>query len=80
MINERDFTEWLQHPVTAALKEALERKREDLRQDWEGGSFTDYTKEGTALVNVGNIGTCRGLAWVQELDYETLIGVLADEK
>lgn len=58
----------------------LEQKREELREQWEGGSFTDYSAETTVLVNVGNLGTCKGYAFVQELDYEQLSGELYDEQ
>lgn len=57
----------------------LERKREELRQLWEGGSFTDYEKEGTVLVNVGNVGTCKGYAFVQGLTFEQYFGEMKDE-
>lgn len=74
MITEDEFAGWLGHPVTKVVMQVLAAKREDLRQQWEGGSFTDYAKDGTVLVNVGNLGTCKGLAFVQELTYEQLEG------
>lgn len=80
MISEEMFKAWLLDPVTKEVIAALGRKREGLRQDWEGGAFTDYTIEGTVLVNVGNMGTCRGYAYVMELDYETLQGDSKDEE
>ena len=79
MPTEQEFFEWLVHPVTIAVKEAFRAKREALRQAWEGGSFTDYTKEGTLLVNVGNMGTCKGLATFTDLDYEQLLTELEDD-
>lgn len=79
MIDEKDFADWLQHPVTKVVREVLQKKREELRQQWEGGSFTDYKLETTALVNVGNLGTCKGYAFVAELDYEQLTTELDDE-
>ena len=48
----------------------LHEKREALKEQWEGGSFTDYTKEGTVITNVANMGTCKGYAFVCELSYE----------
>ena len=79
MIDERDFNDWLQHPITKVVREVLQKKREELRQAWEGGSFTDYAVETTALVNVGNLGTCKGYAFVAELDFEQLTTELEDE-
>jgi len=77
-VTEQEFNEWLGHPVTKELKRVLEAKREELRQNWEGGSFTDWDSEAMALVNVGNIGVCKGYAYVQELDYEQYITELED--
>jgi hypothetical protein len=78
MIEKEEFNAWLQHPVTEALRALLNAKREELRQAWEGGSFTDYEKDGTILTNVGNMGTCKGYAFVAELDYETFESEVGD--
>lgn len=77
-ITESEFDEWRGHPVTQALMELLEKKRNEMRHAWEGGSFTDYDDRAMALTNVGNIGTCKGYAFVQELDYETYLGEIND--
>ena len=79
MITEEDFQEWTKHPVTLAVMRLLEQKREELRRQWEAGSFTDYDAGAMALVSVGNIGTCRAYAFVQELNYEQFAGE-SDEK
>lgn len=79
-LTEEEFTEWKSHPMTRALMEILAAKRESLRQAWEGGSFTDYEAGTTALINVGNIGTCKGYAFVMDFDYETYTGELDDGK
>ncbi len=79
-LTEEEFNEWKSHPMTRALMEILSAKRESLRQAWEGGSFTDYDAQAMALTNVGNIGTCRGYAFVMDLDYEAYLGELDDGK
>lgn len=76
---ENEFNEWLQHPVTQYVRALLDQKRDTLRKQWEGGSFTDYTKEATVLVNVANMGTCRGYAYVAELDYTDLMTEVKDD-
>lgn len=83
MIEEEEFNGWLQHPMTKEFRRILGLKRETLRQDWEGGSFTDYALEGTSLVNVGNLGTCKGYAYAESFSYEdylTEIVEIEDEK
>lgn len=77
---ESDLIEWQEHPVTKELIRLLHAKREELRQQWEGGSFTDYEREGTVLVNVGNMGTCKGYAFVTDFTYETYLTEIADEE
>lgn len=75
-VTEAEFNDWLAHPVTIAVKELIAARREARRQEWEGGSYTDYNKDTTILVNVGNLGECKGLAFVAELDYEQYVGEL----
>ena len=77
-LTEEEFNEWKLHPATKAIMQILAAKREELRQQWEGGSFTDYTKETTVLVNVGNLGTCKGYAFVMDLTYEGYITEIDD--
>ena len=79
MPTEQEFFEWITHPVTIAAREAFHKKRETLRQQWEGGSFTDYAKEATILTNVANMGICKGLATFTDLDYEQLLTELEDD-
>jgi len=79
VLTEEEFNAWLQHPGTIALREILAAKREELRQEWEGGSFTDYSKDGTILVNVGNLGTCKGYAFVMEITYEQYVSEMSDD-
>ena len=76
---EEEFDEWKLHPITKSVIGILEGKREELRQRWEGGSFTDYSKDTTALVNVGNLGTCRGYAFVANLTYEDYVAELEND-
>lgn len=78
-VTQEMFNAWLLDPVTKEVIRILNAKREELRQAWEGGSFTDYAKDATALVNVGNLGTCKGDAYVTDLDWETFEGDSSDE-
>lgn len=79
-LTEEEFNEWKMHPVTKEVARVLEAKREMLRRQWEAGSFTDYEKDGTVLVNVSNMGTCRGYAFVSELTYEDYLTEIDDGK
>lgn len=77
-MTEADFNDWRLHPMTQALMAILEQKRELLRRQWEAGSFTDYEAATTALVNVGNLGMCRGYAFVSDFSYEDYLSEISD--
>mgnify|MGYP001559567820 CR=1 FL=1 len=80
ILTEEEFNAWRGDPTTQELMKLLAAKREELRQAWEGGSFADYEKDTTVLVNVGNLGTCKGYAFVQELTYEQYLSEVEDGK
>ncbi len=77
-LTEFEFNEWKMHPGTQALMAILEARRDTMRRQWEGGSFTDYDTGTTALINVGNLGTCKGYAFVAELTYEEYLTEIDD--
>jgi len=77
-LTEEEFNEWRLHPGTQAIIAVLEAKRDSLRRQWEAGSFTDYDAGTTSLINVGNLGTCRGYAFVSELTYEDYVTEIDD--
>jgi hypothetical protein len=79
LLTEEEFDGWRSHPGTVALVKLLHAKREELRQAWEGGSFTDYSDTSTALVNVGNLGACKGYAFVTDLTYEQYVSEMKDD-
>lgn len=77
-MTEAEFNDWRLHPMTQALMAILEEKRDLLRRQWEAGSFTDYEAVTTAIVNVGNVGLCRGYAFVSEFTYEDYVAEIND--
>lgn len=77
-LTEEEFKGWKADPVTQAIVALLQAKREELKNLWEGGSFADYTKDGTVLTNVGNLGTCKGYAFLAELTYEDYLSEIDD--
>ena len=80
MIDEQTFNDWLQHPVTQAMKKICAGKRADLRNEWEMSDPTAFNDHSFALANAANIGWCRGLSFVETLDYEGYKTELDDEK
>jgi hypothetical protein len=79
MPSEQEFMDWLAHPVTRVMRQALSARRESYRQQWEGGSISELSMAGYAILNAAAVGECKGLAFAQELDYEDLKGELENE-
>lgn len=69
---EREFADWMLHPVTKRLLVAAERRRENLKEQWASGSFTDVHRYGTAIVNAKAIGRVQELDWIVQLEFVDL--------
>lgn len=75
---EEEFLAWKRDFVTEWVIKILHARRERMRQEWEGGSYTDYSKDTMILTNVANLGTCKGYAFITDLDYESFVTELDD--
>ena len=73
------FLDWVEHPVTEALREALAGKRQERKNDWEDGNVLNYSKDEQMLRNAAAIGECNGYRFVQELTFEKLQEELEDD-
>lgn len=75
------FADWLEHPVTKALREqVIPAKRTELFNQWEGGAFTSESKDGTLQQNAKAVGEAGVLRWFQQLDFEQLTGELKNDE
>lgn len=74
LATERDFSDWLQHPVTKLLRTYLEAKREGLKNQWAQGEFTYQEGYATAIKNAEAIGACVVYSDLLELEYEDIAG------
>lgn len=68
---KEEFNEWRSHPCSVWVRQVLGLRREAYRQEWEGGSFSDLSAPGYAIRNAAQVGECRGLAFAQEMEYES---------
>jgi hypothetical protein len=71
---EEEFKSWLLHPVTQALKVALEAEVAGIQLDWVNGTFTGATADETLQLNANAIGRSQALARVAEMEYSDFIG------
>ena len=69
---EKDFKEWLQHPVTIKLRRFARERRDEIKNQWEHGDISDWVKDIHVLLNAAAIGECKSLAWIEELEWEDL--------
>ena len=76
-LTEEVWADWLQHPVTEALrKEILLPRLQELHRKWEAGDFTAESMEGTMQLNASAVGAAGVLRFLLEMDLEQLKGEL----
>lgn len=75
---EQEFTEWLTHPTTQWVRGVFAARREARRQEWEGGAFSAMATSEYAILNAAAVGECRGLAFAQDMDYESFTQEIED--
>ena len=78
-LTEEIFADWLQHPVTEALRVVLVKWRAERKEAWEKGDALAQGLQVYPLLNAAAIGECTGFRLIQELDFETLKGELEDD-
>lgn len=71
-VTETEFNEWRDHPVTGAFLNTLRRWREDQKEIWASGAFTDQSQFGTAIANAKAIGNCEALERIFGFEYVQL--------
>ena len=76
---KQEFDDWLLHPTTQWVRSVFAARREARKDEWEGGSFSELAAEGYAIRNAAQVGECRGLAFAQEMDYESFIQEIEDD-
>ena len=69
---EAGFNEWLLHPVTKQLREAVRARQEGLKERWAAGAFTDMHRFGNAMLNAKAVGQYQELDWLNELEFTDL--------
>ena len=69
-LRQEDKEQWLLHPVTRRLLQALSERVDEFRSAWADGQFTHQTTEGTALKNAQAIGQTQGIegviTWIKD--------------
>ena len=80
LLTEEMFGDWLDHPVTQALRKALALKRQERKDKWEEGNPLTFTMDTQMVLNAAAIGESQAYKYVQEMDLETLKGALTDDE
>jgi len=71
---DQEFSEWLDHPVTKAYRSMLKKWKEELKEEWASGSFTDMSQFGTAILNAKAIGQCELLDRLHDTEVNDING------
>lgn len=78
-LSKEEWDEWRSHPTTKFFMAALRQMREDLKDAWAEGAFTDPSTAGNALAQGRAIGGAQILRDIVVLDEVSLNGVMFDE-
>ena len=76
---EQEFKEWMEHPVSVAVRRMLRLWRQDLLEQWAAGQFQAPSPQETAVANAQAIGIVRTYEQIEELDYATFESILTGE-
>lgn len=71
-VTEVEFNEWRDNPVTKEFFATLRRWREDQKEVWASGAFTDQSQFGTVILNAKAIGNCEALDRIVGFEYVQL--------
>lgn len=69
---EREFSEWLLHPVTKRMRSLMQDQIESLRDKWQSGAFLDQFQSALVIENAIAIGNCQVLERLLDLKAEDL--------
>lgn len=76
MISDKEFLEWLEHPVTQAVREYCKLRRTAIKNEWENASPTEYLQETYVAGHIADVGSLKAFREIQELEFDQLIGVI----
>lgn len=77
---EEEWKAWLDLPETTWLRQVARLRREEMKNQWEAGRFTDSTQWGQAMLNANAIGKCEAYTLLEELDYSKLLAEIDYEE
>lgn len=67
-LTEEEVKEWLLHPTTQAFKKHLTSLREQLKEQWASGSFSQDSEFKNAMQQAKYIGQCQLLEDLLDVD------------
>lgn len=71
-MNQEEYNDWLQHPVTEIYRSYLSKMRMTIMEDWASGVFTAESAEGTAQKNAVGLGQLQLVEDLLNLTHEEL--------
>lgn len=78
--DEASFRDWLGHPETVRFRAFLRANRAKRMENWASARYVEPDPTGYVAQNSLAMGYCAALKDLEQLDYETLIEGLSDEK
>lgn len=78
VVTEPEFKEWLEHPVTKAVRKMLGKVVADHQEAWASGDFTAATIDAAIQMNAKAIGYTQALQYVLSLSHAEYEEVITD--
>lgn len=72
-IEQKEFDEWLTHPVTLAVKEMYAEKSLELMKAWRAWAFVNSTAEAYAIQNAGEAARAQVYDEFAQMSYESYL-------
>lgn len=69
-LSKDDWDNWVQHPVTKALRELARKEQEQLRLNWANGTFVTGDAMHSMAMNAEALGRHQMLAMIVNLEME----------
>ena len=79
VIQEQDWAEWKQHPVTVRFYKFLEALREEVKENWAQSAYTSESGDETFQRNSYAIGQVETLDELKKASFEDIERALNEE-
>lgn len=75
---EREWEEWLSHPITKQFRLSCAAKRASIKAEWEKAGFACPSQFEMICANIEAQAMCKALSLLEEMDYHSILQEVED--